>query len=230
MKTTKEYWELCKPGIVYGNALPSAAGFLFASGGHVNWLLFIATLVGLSCIIASAATLNNYLDRDIDKKMERTKNRALVVGNIAPKRALVFGFVLLACGILVLGTANMLAMYTALFGFVVYVFCYTPLKRYSGYTLWVGALAGATPPVVGYVAVTNAFDWYAFALFAFLFFWQVPHFLAIAVYRWDEYKAAGVPLFIKKRPTEKQKLLARKIFFGSLVVLVLFCAALVLTA
>lgn len=224
----RTYYELTKPGIVLGNALPAAAGFLFASQGHVDWTLFVEMLLGLSLVIASAATLNNYLDRDIDATMERTRNRALVVGSISPTRALLFGFVLLACGTFVLGTAHMLVLYTALFGFVVYVFFYTPRKRRSRYALYVGALAGATPPVVGYVAVTNAFDWYAFALFAFLFLWQIPHFLAIAMYRWDEYKAAHIPLFIKKSPTEKQKWLARQVFFGSLVVLVLVCLALIL--
>ncbi|MDO8517818.1 MAG: heme o synthase [bacterium] len=226
----RTYYGLVKPGIVWGNALPAAAAFLFASQGRVDWILLVVMLLGLSCIIASAATLNNYLDRDIDATMERTHNRALVVGSIAPKRALFFGFVLLACGILVLGTTNMLALGTALFGFVVYVFWYTPLKRHSKHALWVGALAGATPPVVGYVAVTNTLDSTAVALFIFLCLWQLPHFLAIAVYRYDEYKAANIPLFIKKSPTQSQKQLARRVFFGSLVVLVLFCTVLVLIA
>lgn len=225
------YWELCKPGIVWGNALTAAAGFFLASRETtLNWALLAGTVAGLCCVIASAAVFNNYFDRDIDSKMARTRGRALATGEIANMHALVFATLAGAAGVLLLYFfTNPLSLGTALAGWVVYVALYTPLKPKSPYALYVGAFAGATPPVVGYVAVTNTFDWYAFALFAFLFLWQLPHFLAIAVYRFDEYKNAGVPLFIKKSPTEKQKRLARNIFFGSLVVLVLACLMLMLS-
>ena len=225
----KTYYHLTKPGIIYGNTLAAVAGFFFAGEGPLDWPLLAATLVGLAAIIASACVFNNYADRHLDAKMERTKNRALVSGRISPRNALIFGLILLALGTLVLLLyTTLLALGTALFGFVVYVFWYTPLKPKSPNALFVGAIAGATPPVVGYTAVTGSFDIYAFFLFAALYLWQIPHFLAIAVYRYEEYKAAGIPLYITQPPGTSARRRARAVFYGSLVVLLLACLALIL--
>jgi protoheme IX farnesyltransferase len=227
----KEYYELAKPGIIYGNALTATAGFFLASPESLAeaGLLFATMLIGLSLIIASACVFNNYFDRDIDAKMERTKNRALAAGRIPAHRALTFAAILGLLGALVLWLyTTTLALGVALVGFGVYVFLYTPLKHKTPHALWVGAIAGATPPVVGYTAVTATLDWYALALFTFLFLWQIPHFLSIALYRHEEYQAAGIPLFIHKAPTEQTKRRARQVFFLSLVVLLLWCTALIL--
>jgi heme o synthase len=228
-KTASLYYRLTKPGIVYGNALVAVAGFLYASAGSVNWGLGISMLIGLSLIIMSACVLNNYFDRDIDGKMERTRTRALVAGDLLPKHALIFGVVLGLVGTAMLFFfTTVLALEVALVGWIVYVCMYTPLKRISPHALWVGAVAGATPPVVGYVAVTNTLDSTAWWLFLFLFIWQIPHFLAIATYRYEEYANAGVPLFIKKAPSGKAKRWGRIIFYASLVVLLAWCGALML--
>ena len=226
----KTYYRLTKPGIIYGNALAAVAGFFFASrGGPINWWLFVATVLGLSLIIASACVLNNYMDRDIDARMERTKNRAMVRGAISDRNALIFAAVLGVMGVVLLAFySSYTALAAALVAFVVYVALYTPLKPRTPMALFVGAVSGAMPPVVGYTAVTNMLDWYAFALFLALFLWQIPHFLAIATYRYNEYAAAGVPLFIKKEPSDTTKRRAKVIFYCSLVVLLVACGALLL--
>lgn len=218
-----------KPGIIYGNALTCIAGFFLASQGSINILLLLFTVVGLSCIIASACVSNNYIDRNIDALMERTKDRALAAGHIAPTRALLFAGIVGILGVSVLYFfTNLLALCIALLGFIVYVFFYSPLKHRTGYALFVGAVAGATPVLVGYTAVLGVLDRTALWLFLFLFVWQVPHFLAIAVYRYDEYAAARVPLLMRGPFTARQRSLARAIFFLSLVVLLVWSVAVIL--
>ncbi|MEJ0021846.1 MAG: heme o synthase [Candidatus Doudnabacteria bacterium] len=191
----KIYYQLTKPGIIYGNAITTIAGFFLASRGHMNWRLLLATLVGLSLVIASACVFNNLYDRDIDRKMERTRSRALVTGSISKTNAIIFGIVLIFLGAFVLRFhTNTRALLAALFGFFVYVFAYTPLKHRSVHATLVGAIAGAVPPVVGYTAVTNRFDLAALLLFLILVAWQMPHFYAIAIRRLDEYRSAGIPV------------------------------------
>jgi protoheme IX farnesyltransferase len=231
MKTTSAlaaYYRLTKPGIVYGNALVAAAGFTYASRGAFNWSLFGYAMVGLSLVVASASVCNNYYDRDIDKKMARTSARPLAVGRISNTAALVFGAAIGLAGILLLFFFTTLpAFAVALAGWVVYVFLYTPLKHITPHALWVGAVAGAMPPVAGYAAVTNSLDYASLWLFIFLFVWQVPHFLGIAAYRYDDYAAAHIPLLLN-RPSAWTKKVGRFVFYISLIALLAWCAALML--
>lgn len=210
------------------NVLVAAAAFIFASHDTIDWRSFFAMVGGLSFVVASACVFNNYADRFMDTHMERTRGRALAAGRINPTHALLFGSLLLLCGVLLLSLVHLLALGVALVGFVVYVFLYTPLKPNTGYALYAGAVAGAMPPVVGYAAAAGVLDWYALAFFFILFFWQIPHFLAIARYRFDEYSAAGVPLLVKRPRDERERRRARLVFHLSLVVLLVFCAALIL--
>jgi protoheme IX farnesyltransferase len=219
----KTYYELTKPGIIYGNAIVAAAAYVFGSHGHFVLSTFLAMLLGLSLVIGGACVFNNYYDRGIDARMERTKKRGFAAGQVNPTSALIYGVVLLVVGVVLLQTINLYALGAALLGFVTYVFLYTPLKARTGLAVFVGAIAGAVPPVVGYTAATNMLDYFAVAFFAFLFLWQIPHFFAIARYRYDDYFAAGVPLLVKKPETEQARVQARKIFYASLIVLLLFC-------
>ncbi len=195
----KNYYELTKPGIIYGNSLPAAAGFLLASKENFDLKLFFVMLVGLALVIASGCVFNNIYDSKIDVEMERTKNRALVTGKISRQNAIIFGSILLILGIttfIVFSPAWRLyfSLFTALLGFAVYVFFYTPLKHKTVYATLIGSIAGATPPVVGYTAVSNNFDLGALLLFIALVFWQMPHFYAIAIRRLKDYQAAGIPV------------------------------------
>jgi heme o synthase len=224
----RAYYELAKPRMVYGNLLVAAAAFAYASQA-VSWPVLLGALLGLGCIIASACVFNNIYDRGIDARMERTKNRALVQGVVSVRGAFVFGIALLLVGLAVLFVfTNFVALAAALVGFIFYVFLYSPLKHRSPYALYVGAVAGATPPLVGYAAATGVLDYSAMLLFAFLFIWQLPHFWAIAVYRSDEYAAAQGPMFMRGPYTHKQKKAARIVFYLSLVVLLGWCVALML--
>ena len=187
---------LTKPGIIFGNLVTAMAGFcLAAQKGGMEASLFFAALGGLSLIIASACVCNNYIDRDIDSMMKRTKNRPSVIGNIPLVNGVVFALLLLLGGsVLLAKCTTTLALLTALFGFFVYVVIYGVAKRKTHHATLIGSVAGAVPPVVGYTAVTGSFDMTALLLFSIVLFWQLPHFFAIAIYRLEEYKAANVPV------------------------------------
>ncbi|HAS84918.1 MAG TPA: protoheme IX farnesyltransferase [Candidatus Yonathbacteria bacterium] len=197
----KDYYQLTKPGIIGGNAITVVAGFLLASGGDVDCGLMIATLVGLSLVVASGCVMNNYIDRDIDGMMERTKNRALVIGTITPRNALIYGKVLAIFGLGVLAFyTNLLTTAMAVLGLFVYVVVYSLwLKRTSTHGTIVGSISGAMPPVVGYLAVSGSIDLGAVILFFILSLWQMPHSFTIAIYRLEDYIKAGIPVLPAKK-------------------------------
>lgn len=192
----KQYLQVTKPGIIFGNLISVVGGFLLASKGDIDYPLFIATLLGVSLVVASGCVFNNYIDRDIDSVMERTKNRPLVRGLIDPKISLVYASVLGIAGIaLLLVAANVVAMLIAVVGFVVYVGVYSLyMKRKSVYGTLVGSLSGAAPPVIGYCAVTGQFDTGALILLLIFSLWQMPHSYAIAIFRFKDYQAANIPV------------------------------------
>ncbi|MCW2256190.1 protoheme IX farnesyltransferase [Providencia alcalifaciens] len=192
----KQYLQVTKPGIIFGNLISVIGGFLLASKGTIDYPLFIATLLGVSLVVASGCVFNNYIDRDIDRIMERTKNRPLVKGLIDPKVSLIYATALGIAGmLLLLVAANALAMLLAVIGFVVYVGVYSLyMKRKSVYGTLIGSLSGAAPPVIGYCAVTNEFDTGALILLLIFSLWQMPHSYAIAIFRFKDYKAANIPV------------------------------------
>ncbi len=171
-------------------------GFLLASKGSIDYPLFIYTLVGVSLVVASGCVFNNYIDRDIDRKMERTKNRVLVKGLISPAVSLVYATLLGIAGFMLLWFgANPLACWLGVMGFVVYVGVYSLyMKRHSVYGTLIGSLSGAAPPVIGYCAVTGEFDSGAAILLAIFSLWQMPHSYAIAIFRFKDYQAANIPV------------------------------------
>ena len=197
----KAYYQLTKPGIIYGNILTATAGFLFATKlRHIHIGLLLATLIGTALVIAAACVFNNYIDRGIDKKMARTKKRALVQGAIPARNALVYATVLVLAGFGVLiAKTNWLVVGIGLVAFIDYVVLYGFYKRRSVYGTIVGSISGAAPVVAGYCAVTDRFDGAALILFLILVLWQMPHFYAIAMYRFDDYKNAGLPVLPVKK-------------------------------
>jgi heme o synthase len=192
----KDYYSLAKPGIIYGNLITTIGGFVLASRGRVDVGLLIATLAGISLVMASGGAFNNYLDRDIDALMERTRDRPLVAGRITRRPALIYGTCLGAAGFfLLIFYTNLLAAAVAAIGFFFYVVMYTIwAKRRSVYGTVVGSVSGAVPPVVGYCAASGRLDGGALILFLILALWQMPHFFAIGIYRRDEYAAASLPI------------------------------------
>jgi protoheme IX farnesyltransferase len=189
-----DYIELAKPRISVMVLVTVAAGALLGSSGSLDWWLLWHTLLGTALVAAGASALNQFLERDSDALMERTENRPLPAGRLQPSEVLVVGSLLGAAGIAYLAIAlpRPLAAVTATFTFFCYVFVYTPLKRRTSLNTLVGAVPGALPPVIGWAAVRGSIDWDILGLFAILFIWQVPHFLAIAwIYR-EDYGRAGL--------------------------------------
>jgi protoheme IX farnesyltransferase len=187
------YVSLAKPRMVLINVLMVVVGGLVAHGSFVSILW---ALVGSACVIAGACVSNNVLDRTYDVRMVRTMKRALPVGDVTVRAAVVYGTVLAVVGIGVLVLAvSVLTAIVAAIGFVAYVFVYTAwLKPRSTWSTSVGGIAGAIPPVIGYTAGAQVIDGVAWLLFALLFLWQPPHFWALAIYKRDEYAQAQYPL------------------------------------
>lgn len=196
----KAHIILTKPGIILGNVITTAGGFALASRGRLDGWLFLMTLIGLSFVIASSCVFNNYIDRHIDAKMARTKNRALAQGAISSKNALIYGVLLglIGTGVLFFYT-NILTVSVALAGFFIYVFPYSLGKYRTSYGTLIGSVAGAAPPLVGYCAVTNSLDLGALLIFLIVVLWQMPHFYAIAIYRFHDYDRAGIPVLPVKK-------------------------------
>ncbi|MDB4939912.1 MAG: Protoheme farnesyltransferase [Candidatus Doudnabacteria bacterium] len=202
----KNYYRLAKPGIIYGNALTAAAGFILASKYPVNPKLFLLTLIGISFVIGGGCVFNNYLDRSIDSKMERTKRRVLVSGVISGRSSLIYGTILELIGMLILALhTNLLTFGLAIVGFIFYVFIYTFAKRYTVYSTIIGSVSGSIPPLVGYCAVSNRIDLGAVILFLTICFWQMPHFYAISIYRVEDYRSAGLPVLSVQKGTNTAK-------------------------
>ncbi len=204
----KNYYALTKPGIIYGNLITTATGFLLASKWNVNLALLIATLSGIALVMASGCVFNNIIDRAIDARMERTKSRGLVTGKISKQNAVIFALLLGIGGLFMLGKyTNPLSLGITLVGVFVYLVLYTIGKRRSMYGPLIGSIAGAVPPVVGYTAVTAHLELAAMILFLMLILWQMPHFYAIAIFRKEEYAMAGIPILPIQRGIRSTKIL-----------------------
>lgn len=192
----KDYLLLTKPGIIMGNIIAASSGYFLASRGDIDMATLLFVLLGTSLVIASGCVFNNAIDRDIDRKMSRTRNRALASGRMQVSTALLYGAVLGVLGFFILSVAsNWTAVFFAALGIVVYVGLYSlRYKRSTVHGTLIGSLSGACPPVIGYVAVTNQFDIGAAILLLTFCLWQIPHSYAIAIYRFEDYRAAKIPV------------------------------------
>ena len=195
-ETLRAYYQLTKPGVLYGNVLTALAGFFLAASGHVDWWLFAAMLVGMTSVVGGACALNNYLDRDIDSVMKRTRKRPSVTGAVSPAGMIVFAWTLFVVGTIVLAVwTNWLTVAIGVAGFVTYVWFYGAwTKRTSIHGTAVGAVSGALPISGGYAAASGQVDAGLVIAFLIMFFWQFPEFYSIAIYRRKEYAAAKVPV------------------------------------
>lgn len=187
------FLELTKPRITFLIVLTSAAGFALASPGSVNYTGLISALFGIGLLSSGIATLNQYLERDLDCLMRRTADRPLPSGKLLPWEALLFGISL--TGIAEIYLAVFVNPLSAVLGLIViagYLFGYTPLKTRTSLSTMVGAFPGAVPPIIGWTAATGELSLNAWVLFAILFLWQFPHFLAIAWMYREDYARAGI--------------------------------------
>lgn len=190
-----DYWKLTKPEINFLIALATTAAFRLgspASLAHFPWALLLHTLLGTILVASGASTLNQVIERRFDAQMRRTSRRPIAACRIAPNHALVFGALLSLAGVLYLAlTVRVAASLLALFTMVAYLFLYTPLKRRTPMCTFIGAIPGATPVLIGYVATAGKLDFEAWLLYAILFLWQFPHFMAIAWMYREDYARAG---------------------------------------
>ena len=191
----KAYYQITKPGIIYGNLITAIAGYLLASDLKINGKSFSGLVIGLGLVIAAACTFNNLADRSIDRKMTRTKNRPSVSGKISLKTGLVYGSILLFVGIILLGLmTNILTLLIGLLGFVVYVSAYTYSKRKTSLATLIGSVSGAMPIVGGYTAFSGRIDSVSITIGMMMLVWQMPHFYAIALFREKDYQKASIPV------------------------------------
>lgn len=187
------YVELTKPRITFLIVLTAAAGFGLASRGGVDYRALLISMIGIALLSSGIATINQYMERDLDALMRRTANRPLPSGKLLPWEALAFG-----SGLTVLAEAYLALLVnplTALLGLTViagYLFAYTPLKTRTSLSTMVGAFPGAVPPLIGWAAARGTIGLEAWVLFAILFLWQFPHFLAIAWMYREDYSRAGI--------------------------------------
>jgi protoheme IX farnesyltransferase len=171
----------------------TTAGGIFLAPGTLGWPRALVTLVMTTFAVGAANALNCYLERESDGLMKRTRTRPLPAGRLDARVALAFGLVLATVSVPTLGlVVNPLAGALAALAIVSYVAVYTPMKQRSQHAVYVGALPGAIPPLLGWAAVTGRLDLAGLALFAVMFIWQIPHFLAIALYLREDYKRAGI--------------------------------------
>ncbi len=190
-----DYVALTKPRLNGLVVATSAAGYYLGSPEMPALLPMVQAVCGTALVAAGSATLNQVLERDTDGLMRRTRMRPLPDGRVAPEDARIFGMGLSTLGVLLLAfTTNALAALLALATLVVYVVIYTPLKRRSDIATLVGAIPGALPPLIGWAAGHGALSAGGWALFAIVFLWQIPHFMAISWLYRDDYGRAGFPM------------------------------------
>nr|WP_246593674.1 heme o synthase [Evansella tamaricis] len=198
--TWKTYLAVSKTGIIMSNLITTFTGLFLAAyytgttltADPLNSLL---ALLGSALIIAGGCALNNYIDRDIDPLMERTKERPSVSGELSGRRILTYGLTTSILGTIMLAMTTFMAAVIGLLGLIVYVVLYTMwTKRTTTLNTIVGSFAGAVPPLIGWAAIDPGLHPIAWSLFLIMFIWQPPHFLALAMKRVEEYRNAGIPM------------------------------------
>lgn len=211
----RDYVALTKPGLS-GLVLFTCSGGMFLSGRSLSLLQWLFTLLGTAGTVGAANAFNCYLERESDRFMRRTAVRPLPSRRMLPAHALRFALVLgvVSLPVLALGS-NLLTAGLGLLALLTYVLVYTPLKSRTHWAMQVGAFPGALPPLMGWTAATGRIELPGLVLFAILFFWQLPHFIAIALFRKDEYLAAG----LTSLPLQKGDDVARRHAVGYLAVL-----------
>ena len=200
----RAYTELTKPRITMLVVLTAAAGFCLGSSAGINLLGLLNMSLGVALLSSGIATLNQYIERSTDALMRRTKERPLPSGKLSPVQALIFGLLLSAAATVYLWVfINWVSALLGVATFASYLFVYTPLKTRTTLSTALGALPGAMPPFIGWVAATGRISTEAWVLFAILFLWQFPHFLAIAWMYREDYARAGIKMLPVVEPDGK---------------------------
>jgi protoheme IX farnesyltransferase len=222
-----DYLELTKPRLNVLVVATSAAGYYLGTTTGPELLPMTAAVAGTALVAGGAAVLNQLYERDTDALMRRTRRRPLPDGRVAPADARAFGFALAAGGLILLAVrANLLAASLALATVVIYLVVYTPMKRRTSVATLVGAVPGALPPLIGWAAAHGSISAGGAALFAIVFLWQIPHFMAIAWLYRDDYGKAGFPMLPVIEP-EGRRAGRQAVIYAAALVPVTFVPALV---
>lgn len=193
MRAIRDYIELTKPRITWLILMSTGIGYWFGTGAGLDWLALFHTVLGTGLLASGTAALNQWYEREADRKMRRTAGRPLPSGRISAGGALVFGLGLSAAGFVDLWLgANLLAALIGAFTLASYLCLYTPLKQRTWLSTTVGAIPGAMPPLIGYAAAHGTVTPEGWVLAAILFLWQFPHFYAIAWMYREDYARAGI--------------------------------------
>lgn len=212
------YLELTKPRIAFLLVLTAAAGFYLGSDKGFDWALFFNSMLAITLLAFGVATLNQFIERNIDGLMRRTARRPLPSGKLSAIEALIFGVLLCAAAEFYLFfSVNVLTAILGLIVIIGYVFLYTPLKTRTSASTAIGAFPGALPPLMGFTAAANEITPGAWVLFAMLFLWQFPHFLAIAWMYREQYAKAGILMLPVVEP--EGKITARQIVIFTVLLL-----------
>ena len=204
-KILNAYIELLKPRILNLILVTTALGYYLGGKGIQSWMTLLFLLIGASFVCAGSGVMNNYLERESDCNMARTKNRALPLGIISPSNALSLGVLLILGGLIILyAKTNLLTAFLSLLTAFLYIVVYTPLKKISWLNTTIGAIPGAIPPMGGWCAATGNLDFGAWVLFLILFVWQHPHFYAIAWMYKEDYKKGGFKMLPVIEPDGKK--------------------------
>ncbi|HTU46393.1 MAG TPA: heme o synthase [Bryobacteraceae bacterium] len=200
----EEYLKLTKPRITLLILISTAVGYCFGAGSHLDTFTLLNALLGTTLLAAGAATLNQWYERDIDSKMNRTRTRPIPAGTIEARHALYFGVALSLLGAIDLWSfTNSLAAALGLLTSFAYLFAYTPLKRRTPLCTTIGAVPGAIPPLIGFAAASGHLNLDAWILFGILFLWQFPHFHAIAWMYREDYKRGDIKMLAVVEPDGK---------------------------
>jgi len=196
MTLLKSYYQLCKPNVVYMMLICAFVGMLLAEESVGSFGYLFVALTGIALCSASAAAINQVIDRNTDASMTRTDQRPLPKGELSVTHASVFAFIIGVTGALILYFyVNTLTMILTIASLIGYAFIYTIyLKRATPQNIVIGGLAGAAPPLLGWSSITNTIDPYALLLVLIIFVWTPPHFWALAIYRKDEYAKESIPM------------------------------------
>ena len=210
-----DYWALTKPEINFLILITTFAGFYLGSANAAREFSFLAllnTLLGTLLVASGTATLNQYIERKFDALMRRAAGRPVAAGRLEPNAVLAFGIVLSVAGTIYLALAtSVLASLLALFTLLSYLFLYTPLKRKTPLCVLIGAFPGAMPPLIGWAAASCRWNMEAWLLYAILFLWQFPHFMAIAWMYREDYERAGY-LMLPKGPAQVASVTVQTVF------------------
>lgn len=193
--TVGDYLEMTKPRLTFLVLLTTLVGYCMGSRNELNALRLLHTILGTACVAGGAAALNQFLERNLDARMKRTEDRPIPAGRVRPQEGLIYGIFLGAAGMIWLFVlVNPFSSLLSAISFGSYVLVYTPLKTRTPLCTLVGAVPGAIPPMIGWVAATGGLEAGAWSLFALLFFWQMPHFYALSHMYQEDYARGGYPM------------------------------------